>query len=486
MPEALTIKKRKSCKQEHKQGNPNAGKMRLMNTTSFELYEFFSSQIPYYAILSHRWGEKEVTFQDLSKETRTQMKGWGKVAGACFQANSDGWNDIGTKSSMESIISSVTGIEDLRNFRTASVAQKMSWASRRRTLRVEDIAYSLLGIFGVHMPLIYGEGENAFLRLQLEILKSSTDESIFAWWCPPRAASKRIGGLLAGSPVDFGNSGDIIEGTRTWKSQYSMTNRGLQIQVEFFGSTKYTDLDMIRLNCIEKSTRLPVQLWLSKSRIDADSYVRKNLNYGTSLLAEFPHLGEQAIICVRQVDESSLHDKQLLRRELTPAIQRRRRRLPPPPPQQTFIDIANLPTDKFEILEYSNQYFSCRNCSLSTCRTCAFKHGSSFGKRSQIEAQRWLWGYAPTLFVFYNSCVCFALAFLKQEIVGGVAEMHLKIPTKGSTLDDTIRSFKDDQWESDWQDDLTKRLLTSETISVCRRKKMFDGNVRYVVSIACS
>ena len=40
----------------------------------------------------------------------------------------------------------------------ASAAQKMSWASKRKTTRVEDIAYSLMGIFEVNMPLLYGEG----------------------------------------------------------------------------------------------------------------------------------------------------------------------------------------------------------------------------------------------------------------------------------------------------------------------------------------
>jgi hypothetical protein len=41
----------------------------------------------------------------------------------------------------------------------------MSWAARRRTTRTEDRAYSLLGFFGVSMPLIYSDGENAFMRL---------------------------------------------------------------------------------------------------------------------------------------------------------------------------------------------------------------------------------------------------------------------------------------------------------------------------------
>jgi hypothetical protein len=57
----------------------------------------------------------------------------------------------------------------------------MSWAAYRQTTQVEDRAYSLLGLFNISFPLVYGEGWKAFGRLQEEILKVSTDQSIFAW-----------------------------------------------------------------------------------------------------------------------------------------------------------------------------------------------------------------------------------------------------------------------------------------------------------------
>lgn len=61
-------------------------------------------------------------------------------------------------------------------------AQRMSWASRRITTRGEDVAYCLLGIFDVNMPLLYGEGASrAFERLQLAILGRSVDQSLFMW-----------------------------------------------------------------------------------------------------------------------------------------------------------------------------------------------------------------------------------------------------------------------------------------------------------------
>lgn len=65
-----------------------------------------------------------------------------------------------------------------------SLARRMSWAANRKTTRVEDIAYCMLGIFEVSMPPIYGEGMHAFRRLQEEIVKRSSDLTIFAWRLP--------------------------------------------------------------------------------------------------------------------------------------------------------------------------------------------------------------------------------------------------------------------------------------------------------------
>jgi hypothetical protein len=82
---------------------------------------------------------------------------------------------------MESLVKSITGINHLFDFQKASVSQRMSWAARRETTRLEDKVYYLMELFGVNMPLLYGEGEKASIRLQLEILQTSDDESIFAW-----------------------------------------------------------------------------------------------------------------------------------------------------------------------------------------------------------------------------------------------------------------------------------------------------------------
>jgi hypothetical protein len=138
------------------------------------------------------------------------------------------WVPIGTKLTLRKRISWVTGIKDLSNFETACVAQKMSWASKRHTTRVEDMAYCLMGLFGVNMPPLYGEGHKAFIRLQLEILSMSDDESIFAWTDGNDSYST---GLLARSPAAFENSGDVIRRQFYDRSPYSMTNQGLSIEM---------------------------------------------------------------------------------------------------------------------------------------------------------------------------------------------------------------------------------------------------------------
>lgn len=135
------------------------------------------------------------------------------------------WCAIGTKFGLAPALEKITDIDfDVLTGRAAlgsvSVARRMSWAARRETTRVEDRAYSLMGIFGVHMPTIYGEGSNAFLRLQEEIIKLIPDQSVFAWGraCVLTSLHTKDDrmpgetdsyGLLADSPSAFSGSSDI-------------------------------------------------------------------------------------------------------------------------------------------------------------------------------------------------------------------------------------------------------------------------------------
>ena len=96
------------------------------------------------------------------------------------------WTLLGTKAELADLVESITQIPaSLLGLKTQlahfSIAQRMSWAANRKTTREEDRAYSLLGIFGIQMPPLYGEGVQAFYRLQEEIMKRFPDTSLFAW-----------------------------------------------------------------------------------------------------------------------------------------------------------------------------------------------------------------------------------------------------------------------------------------------------------------
>ncbi|KAL4072665.1 heterokaryon incompatibility protein-domain-containing protein [Scleroderma yunnanense] len=125
------------------------------------------------------------------------------------------WTVIGDKRSLALSLERITRVparvlkNGLSSHPSPSVAQIMSWACDRETTREEDRAYSLLGLFGVYMPMLYGEGRNAFRRLQLEIIRMSNDHSIFAW----DMAGGRIGqsgSVLADDPSFFRDCHDIV------------------------------------------------------------------------------------------------------------------------------------------------------------------------------------------------------------------------------------------------------------------------------------
>ena len=99
---------------------------------------------------------------------------------------SQDWAVIGPKYALVGIVQEITGISDeallhITSLDQFSVAQRLSWASTRVTTRVEDLAYSLLGIFDINMPTLYGEGERALRRLQERIMQRIPDQSLFAW-----------------------------------------------------------------------------------------------------------------------------------------------------------------------------------------------------------------------------------------------------------------------------------------------------------------
>lgn len=121
-----------------------------------------------------------------------------------------------------------------------SIAQRISWAARRQTTRKEDQAYCLLGLFGVNMPLLYGEGDRAFIRLQEEIIKLSDDHSILAFAPPlhPNVQAKYTP-VLAGAPQHFAYSKIVTPlASRRRLSHMVMTSKNLELELTLFRSDR--------------------------------------------------------------------------------------------------------------------------------------------------------------------------------------------------------------------------------------------------------
>jgi hypothetical protein len=216
------------------------------------------------------------------------------------------WTYIEKKSNFYGKISSVTGI-DIRALRSRpshlppraarldtehrsiydfSIAQRMSWASKRETTRVEDIAYCLMGIFNINMPLLYGEGTEAFRRLQEEIIAKSEDDSIFSHIYPVGTKT-----LLAGSPRGFGIHGDIEGHVQIHKNRmaapYYMTNRGLCIELYLVPCiVEGKEYWMAGLHCIDTSRPGPIRIFLERLKGQEDLYHKVSLGQALTTFDE--------------------------------------------------------------------------------------------------------------------------------------------------------------------------------------------------------
>jgi hypothetical protein len=144
---------------------------------------------------------------------------------------SNTWKLVGSKGDLLEPITNITRVDPLVltnrcELNELSVAKRLSWAAHRHTRRIEDQAYCLLGLLDVNIPLIYGEGEKAFLRLQDELLKLSADPSLFVWF---RGTDS---GILAPSPRNFHSCGKIVR-VRVVQISHSweMTHRGLRMSL---------------------------------------------------------------------------------------------------------------------------------------------------------------------------------------------------------------------------------------------------------------
>ncbi|KAH6855717.1 HET and ankyrin domain protein [Chaetomium sp. MPI-CAGE-AT-0009] len=216
------------------------------------------------------------------------------------------WSVIGLKSSpdIRRAISETTGIPTkiLRggDLSLASNAQKMSWAANRVTTVTEDLAYCLMGIFGINMPMLYGEGDKAFLRLQEEILRTTDDLSLFVWK-EDGDGPERSSGLLAAHPRSFRHSGGIKRSDPFAAQSVTVDNLGIHLKVPLV--TIRDREDRLALVHTEEGGR-DVGIWLRPVSETSDLFQRKTAKYfhlvqhGEGIERETDRMEQQ--ICVRR------------------------------------------------------------------------------------------------------------------------------------------------------------------------------------------
>ncbi|KAI0645139.1 heterokaryon incompatibility protein-domain-containing protein [Trametes meyenii] len=195
------------------------------------MYEWYAYSQVCYAYLHDVPNTRDLYSRDSRfRDSRWFTRGWTLqelIAPRSLVFLAEDWSVLGTKAGLADLLETITGVDaDVLTFRrdlgSVSVARRMSWASHRKTTRPEDEAYSLMGIFGVHMATIYGEGHRAFRRLQEEILKRTSDQTLFAWGnvLPIRTAPFREqmaygiyhpdNHMFAPSPAAFSHSGNMV------------------------------------------------------------------------------------------------------------------------------------------------------------------------------------------------------------------------------------------------------------------------------------
>ncbi|KAI0380797.1 heterokaryon incompatibility protein-domain-containing protein [Hypomontagnella monticulosa] len=215
------------------------------------------------------------------------------------------WTYIGDKISLGWLLSKITNIDKgilAGNIPLSEVpvARRMSWAAKRKTEKVEDLAYCLLGIFDINMPLLYGEGTKAFLRLQEEIIKRSNDLTIFFTSTRAEqsnhvcsapvvcdtdedAEAKKYRhaiphrNLFAESPRGFMHCGQVAANNVTDDQSFAMSNKGLYFKTVQLITDEDGRFYRLPLNCYRRASNIPDDCDLLLRKIGPNMFVRVRL-----------------------------------------------------------------------------------------------------------------------------------------------------------------------------------------------------------------
>ncbi|KAF6815723.1 HET domain-containing protein [Colletotrichum sojae] len=187
------------------------------------------------------------------------------------------WEWFSRKDECLEILSDVTGIslsvlESSFNLYQTPIAVKMSWAASRQTKRIEDRAYSLLGIFDINMPMVYGEGHKSFRRLQEEIARETNDLSLFAWRAPliGGGGAQLFRGIFARSPAEFSTCSDLRRSSTGNEPQreFTLTNKNVRVETKLY---KHAQGAYIKYLGFTIRAKVPVCIFLERT---ADGFIR--------------------------------------------------------------------------------------------------------------------------------------------------------------------------------------------------------------------
>lgn len=216
----------------------------------------------------YRWFSRGWTLQELVAADRIEF----------YDA---GWEYRGDKAALIRQLHLTTGIDkqvlaDSNILPEIPVARKMSWAASRQTTRTEDMAYCLLGLFDISMPMIYGEGERAFIRLQEEIAKETNDLSLFAWTSKETQNTEGFRGMFARSPAEFADCRNVVRWTDFLapRPEFVITNHGVRLETSLgLAENKQFVLDLGCCSSAVRGERLGIYLHQTGSR-----FVRQRSN----------------------------------------------------------------------------------------------------------------------------------------------------------------------------------------------------------------
>jgi hypothetical protein len=241
-----------------------------------------------------RWFTRGWTLQELIASRRIKLydRSWNLIGLAKLgspgpEKNDESGNpDSRAGVDLNTLLGKRTGVSSYLlkrppDLRDISAAVKMAWAAGRQVTKAEDQAYSMMGLFGVNMALLYGEGRRkAFQRLVREISSVVNDQTIFAWRATDRTPEGH--GMLARLPSDYWKytymyyCPNVIPYTPPgWKeTHFSKTNLGLRLRMRLcrLSSCPSTYLGMLHCTTCEardKKLILAVPLELLP-RYDAD------------------------------------------------------------------------------------------------------------------------------------------------------------------------------------------------------------------------